>query len=92
LWYCNHQKKGYNPIAMQDYSLQKFDHIALFTIFEDFGLQKNERIALPTSQRQVRFPKQGKITMKTCTMIIHGFSSYQTYFSFCFDYEFDQFY
>jgi hypothetical protein len=38
---------------MKDYSLQKFDHIALFTIFEDFGLQKNEGIALPTSQRQV---------------------------------------
>jgi hypothetical protein len=35
---------------MQDYSLQKFDHIALFTIFEDFGLRKNEGIALSTSQ------------------------------------------
>lgn len=77
---------------MQDNSLQKFDHIALFTIFEDFGLRKNEGIALSTSQRQVQFLKQGKITMKTCTTIIHGFSSYQTYFSFCFDYEFDQFY
>jgi hypothetical protein len=65
----------------------------LFTIFEDFGLQKNEGIALPTSQRQVWFPKQqGKITMKTCTTIIHGFSSCQTYFSFGFDYKFDQFY
>jgi hypothetical protein len=38
---------------MQDYSLQKFDLIALFSIFEDFCLQKNEGIALSTSQRQV---------------------------------------
>jgi hypothetical protein len=78
LWSLSHPKKGYNPIAMQDYSLQKFDHIDCFVHYSwRFWFAKKWGIALPTSQRQVQFPReQGTITMNTCTTIIHGFSSY----------------